>query len=148
MRDDFWLKERLDAIWSLLFADVEKKNIVLIHFKGKWRNKFGHIKRLKNKDSEIAINGMFRDERIPEFIIDVTIAHELVHYMHGFNSPHPKLFSHPHQGGIVNKELKRRGFAENLMKEKVWVKESWPVILKEQLKPKRKVAGFLKVRWW
>ena len=146
MRDDVWLKERLDAIWNLLFADVERKNTVNIRFKGKWKNKFGHIKRLRNKDSKIAINGIFKSEVVPEFIIDVTIAHELVHYLHGFNSPHPKMFSHPHQGGVVNKELRRRGFAQNLVFEKKWVKEVWPQICKEHFK-KRK-AGFFKLSWW
>ena len=102
-------------IWSLLFFDVERRNDVLIKFKGNWRNKFGHIKRLKNKNSEIAINGFFKKEIVPEYIVDVTIAHELVHYMHGFNSPHPKLFAHPHKGGVVDKELRGRGFGQNLL---------------------------------
>ncbi len=143
MRDDSWLKERLDAIWSLLFADVERRNTVQIKFKGHWKNKFGHIKRLKNKDSEIAINGFFREETVPEYIIDLTIAHELVHYMHGFNSPHPKMFSHPHQGGIVNKELRKRGFAQNLMLEKQWVKEEWAKLIRPKVKPRKQ--GFLRI---
>src|SRR3989338_2381140 len=125
MRDDAWLKERLDAIWNLLFSDIERRNVVHVRFKGKWKNKFGHIKRLKNKDSEIAINGIFKSEIVPEFIIDVTIAHELVHYMHGFNSPHEKMFSHPHKGGVVDKELVRRGFGHLLRNEKQFFKNEW-----------------------
>lgn len=147
MRDDFWLKQRLDAIWSLLFPDVEKRNHVIIRFKGKWKNKFGHIKRLRNKDSEIAINGLFRNDVIPEFVIDVTIAHELVHYMHGFNSPHPKMFSHPHRGGIVDKELKRRGFTNNLMLEKKWTKETWPEMWKKFGRP-RKQLQVIRLKFW
>ena len=49
-------------------------------------------------------------ELIPEYVIDTTVAHELVHYMHGFFSPHQRLYKHPHKGGIVTKELKKRGF--------------------------------------
>ncbi|HZX11842.1 MAG TPA: hypothetical protein VFE88_00075 [Candidatus Nanoarchaeia archaeon] len=147
MRDDAWLKERLEQIWSLLFFDVERRNDVLIKFKGNWRNKFGHIKRLKNKNSEIAINGFFKKEIVPEYIVDVTIAHELVHYMHGFNSPHPKLFAHPHKGGVVDKELRGRGFGQNLLMERKWVKEAWPVLLKEHFK-ERKSSGFFRMKLW
>ncbi|HLD10478.1 MAG TPA: hypothetical protein VJB89_00190 [Candidatus Nanoarchaeia archaeon] len=130
MRDDLWLRDRLDKIWETLFGDVEKLNCVVIRFKGRYRNKFGHIKRLKNGDSEIIVNGMFRDERIPEFIIDLTLAHELIHYMHGFNSPHKKLFKYPHQNRIVENELRKRGFYYLKKLEKKWIKEDWLDYLK------------------
>src|SRR3989344_3263450 len=125
MRDDYWLAERLNQIWMLLFPEVERKNNVVIRFKGKWKNKFGHIKKLKNNDTEIIINSMFKDMKVPEYIIDLTIAHELVHYMHGFNSPHEKMFKHPHKGNIVDKELVRRGFGHLLRKEKQFFKNEW-----------------------
>ena len=125
MRDDYWLAERLNQIWMLLFPEVERKNNVVIRFKGKWKNKFGHIKKLKNNDTEIIINSMFKDMKVPEYIIDLTIAHELVHYMHGFNSPHEKMFKHPHKGNIVDKELVRRGFGHLLRKEKEFFKNEW-----------------------
>ena len=132
MRNDIFLKERLDSIWELLFSEIEKKNSVVIRFKGKWKNKFGHIRRLKNGDSEIVINSMFKHERVPEYVIDTTIAHELVHYMHGFNSPLPRLYKHPHKGGIVNKELKKRGFSSMLSLERKWVRNEWKNIAKSE----------------
>lgn len=125
MRNNDWLYNRMLQIWNLLFPEVQKLNLIEIRFKGKWKNKFGHIKLLKNKTSEIAINGLFQDERIPEYIIDLTIAHELIHYYHGFNSPHKQKYRHPHQGGIVTKELKKRGFAHLLNKEKQFIKKEW-----------------------
>jgi len=125
MRDEAWLKERLDGIWQLLFPDIERKNKVIVRFRGKWKNKFGHIKRLKNKDTEIAVNSLLRHEVVPEFVIDLTIAHEVVHYMHGFHSPHKKMYRHPHKGGIVTKELKKRGFASVLKKERLYLKNEW-----------------------
>lgn len=128
MRDNSWLELRLNQIWQLLFPEVERKNNVLIKFKGKWKNKFGHIKKIKDS-TEIAVNGFFQNELIPEYIIDITIAHELIHYMHGFNSPFPKLFKYPHQGGIVNRELHRRGFSHMIRKEKEFLKE-WPKLYK------------------
>ena len=97
MRDNTWLAIRLDQIWKILFPEIEKKNNVVIRFKGSWKNKFGHIKRLKDGSSEIAINSLFSNLIVPEYMIDVTIALELVHYMHGFNSPHEKKYKHTHK---------------------------------------------------
>jgi hypothetical protein len=132
-RDNKWLKQKMEAIWSFLFQDVERKNNVVIRFKGKWKNKFGHIKILKNKDTEIAVNGLFKNEVVPEEIVDLTIAHEIVHYAHGFNSPHPKLFKYPHQGGIVRKELIKRGFGSSMKEEKKFIKK-WPEIYRSLIR--------------
>jgi len=129
MRNDMFLANRLNQIWSMLFPEVERKNNIAIRFKGKWKNKFGHIKLLRNKDTEIAINSYFKSEDIPEYIIDLTIAHELVHYMHGFNSPLEKRFKHPHKGNIVNRELVNRGFGFMLKNEKNFVRNIWPRFL-------------------
>ena len=124
MRDDKFLEERLNAMWEMLFPEVPKANEVIIRFKGRWKNKFGHIKRIKDK-SEIVINGLFKHEEVPEYIIDLTIGHELIHYMHGFNSPLKRQYKHPHKGGIVDKELIKRGFGHLLRKEKIFVKKEW-----------------------
>ncbi|MFH1210381.1 MAG: hypothetical protein V1645_00540 [archaeon] len=136
MRDNQWLASRLDRIWYAYFYDVERANNVLVRFRGKWKNKFGHIKKLKQGDTEIVINSLFKDERVPEFVIDLTLAHELVHYMHGFNSPLPKKFQHPHRGNVVNRELIVRGFKENLKRERFFMKEEWPGLFKS-LAPER-----------
>ena len=116
MRDDIWLKVKLDSIWEMLFPEVIKPNNVNVLFKGKSLRRFGCIKK-KKKDSIIEINSLFRDERVPEYIIDITLAHELVHYSHGFNSPLPKKYQYPHKGGIVDKELIKRGFGGSMMNE-------------------------------
>lgn len=123
-RDDIWLNEKLDRIWELLFPDVEKPNNVNVRFEGKSKSRFGCIKN-KKKDSIIEINSLFRDERVPEYIIDITLAHELVHYSHGFNSPLKRKYRFPHKGGIVDKELIKRGFGHSLRMEKIWVKKDW-----------------------
>src|SRR3990167_11133071 len=137
MRDNIFLNQRLNAIWEMLFLDVERKNNVKIRFKGRWKNKFGHIKKLKNGDSEIVINGYFRNESVPDFILQLTIAHELAHYSHGFNSPLPKLYNHPHKGGIVNKELKKRGFGDFIKLERKWVKNEWKNIAEREFREQR-----------
>ena len=86
-------------------------------------NKFGHLTS-KNGRAEVVVNSLFQDLRIPEEVIKVTIAHEIVHYMHGFHSHLPKQFSHPHKGNIVNKELIKRGFKHTLKMEKEWYKKT------------------------
>jgi predicted metal-dependent hydrolase len=129
MRNDEWLEKRLEKIWQILIPDVERLNQVSICFRGKWKTKFGDIKKLKDGSTRVRVNGLFKHEEIPEYIIDTTIAHELIHYMHGFSSPHQKQFNHPHKGGVVNKELKKRGFGLMLNLEKKWVKENWEKII-------------------
>ncbi len=142
MRDDEWLQQRLDQIWLLLFPEVERKNRVIIRWHGKWKNKFGHIKMLRSKETEIVINAYFKDERIPEGVIDATIAHELIHYMHGFQSPHKQQYKHPHAGGIVTRELKRRGFGHVMALEREFIKNKWLPIYKE-LNNKPRKQSFL-----
>ena len=144
MRDDEWLTIKLNQIWEMLFPDTKRKNSIIIRFKGRWKNKFGHIKRLKNEDTEIAINGLFRNELIPEYIIDTTIAHELIHYSHGFQSPLPRKYKHPHAGGVVRRELLKRGFGHMIRREKEFVKRTWPRIFKELCPEKVKRRKTLK----
>src|SRR3989344_7218309 len=138
MRDESWLINRFYFIWQTYFPEIERKNHIIIKFKGKWRNKFGHIKKLKGNNTEIVVNYLFKDEKIPDYVIDITIAHEIVHYMHGFNSPHEKRFTHPHKGNIVNRELNKRGLDSYLKLEKRFIKEEWPNIIKE-FKPARRI---------
>jgi hypothetical protein len=137
MRDDSWLKERLDSIWNNNFSDVQRLNNVVIRFKGRWKNKLGHIKLLENKDTEIVINGLFKHDAIPEQLINATIAHELVHYSQGFQSPLPRKYKHPHAGGVVTRELKMRGLGGTLLFEKKFMKRNWKYIYLE-LTGKRK----------
>lgn len=140
MRNDHWLENQLNDIWQKHFSDVTKINNVVIKFGRNARTRLGSIKQArcskfevrssKEFASQIIISGYFRNERVPEYIIDLTIAHELCHYAHGFSSPHPQLLKHPHRGGVVDIELKKRGFGEKLKMQKKWLKEEWPKIVK------------------
>ncbi len=138
MRNDQWLTTRLDNIWNLLFPEIERKNSVKIYFKGRWKNKFGHIQMLKDKSTEIVVNSLFKDERVPEGVIDATIAHELVHYMHGFQSPHKRKYKHPHAGGIVTRELKKRGFAHIMAEERDFIQREWLTLYNDLMGKKKK----------
>lgn len=143
MRDDKWLNDRFERIWGLLFSDISRLNTVNVRFKGKWKNKFGHIKRLKNLDTEIVINGLFKEDLVPEYIIDLTLAHEIVHYSHGFSSPLPKKYRYPHARGVVRRELKSRGLSNALKLERKFIKEEWMKLYK-QMRPEK----IVKVRSW
>src|SRR3989344_2522610 len=130
MRDDTWLKNRMLEIWQIHFIDVPMLNQINIKFKGRWKNKFGHIK-MKNNITEIVINSLFQNDNVPQYIIDLTIAHELIHYAHRFQSPLARKYNYPHQGGIVRKELLRRGFKNQMELERKVFRKEWPEIYKK-----------------
>lgn len=142
MRDNSWLELKLDNIWREYFFDIERVNNVTIKFGKRARARLGSIKQLhshrqqNDNDSVITLTGYFKDERVPEYIIDLTIAHELCHYAHGFSSPHPQISKHPHSGGVVDNELKVRGLEKQLKDQKKWLKEVWPTLID---KPKRRI---------
>ncbi|OQA04417.1 MAG: hypothetical protein BWY68_00337 [bacterium ADurb.Bin400] len=131
MRDDDYLRKKLETIWKSYFPDVPKPNSVHIRFGRKARKRLGCIRSLENNnpqnnhDTHIIINGHFRNETIPEYVLDVTIAHELCHYAHGFSSPLPKACEHPHRGGVVERELEKRGLGELSQKEWSWLQQNW-----------------------
>lgn len=146
-RDNDWLADRLAEIWYRYFPDVRQNNEVLIEFGQKSRTRLGSIgmmgwqgighrqayagkKTAGHGTSVITITGYFKDERVPVYVVDATIGHELVHYAHGFHSPHPQLYRYPHQGGIVDKEMRKRGMGEILRQQKNWLKAEWQEITK------------------
>ena len=140
MRTNEWLESRLEHIYKQYFGDIEASNDVYIEFGRKAKNQLGCIKKVFPKgvlnrikgdfDTKIIINGYFRDESIPEYVVDATIAHELSHYAHGFSSPLPQKYRHPHKGGKVKHEMHSRGFEETLKRQKRWIKENWRNYLK------------------
>jgi hypothetical protein len=159
MRDNTWAENRMDQIWRDHFSDVPQENKVKIKFGRRARTRLGSIKQLHNyrsnkvrtimlqtsrqsskniNDSLITLTGYFKDENIPQYIIDLTIAHELCHYAHGFSSPLPQLFKYPHQGGLVDKELAKRGFGAALKDQKKWLKTEWPKIIGVKIRRRRK----------
>lgn len=124
MRDNNWLRDRLESIWDQYFSDTPQKNEVYIGFGRKSKYRFGSIRlRLSDNSTHIKINGLFRDEKIPQQIVDHTIAHELVHYNHGFSSLQPRLHRYPHRGGVIDKELNTRGLNHLVVFYHSWVKQ-------------------------
>lgn len=123
-RDDIWLLSRLDYIWSEYFSDVQTSNKVFIRFGRYARFRLGSIKYDKKLDhSTVTITGMFKNSKIPQKVVDCTIAHELTHYSHGFSSPHARMHKYPHEGGVVKKEMEARGMGYLLKAYREWTKK-------------------------
>lgn len=141
MRDDKWLFQQLDEIWDTFFPDVPQENDVKIVWGRRARQRLGSIKRGKSDNQKsksffetiITINSLFKDEKIPDYVVQATIAHELAHYAHGFNSPLEQKFEKPHEGGIVHKELDNRGAKKLEQMSKKWLKENWRDYLAEHM---------------
>lgn len=122
-RDDNWLLSRLDYIWTKHFEDIPQTNRVFIRFGRFARFRLGSIKfDKKTKDTIITMTGLFKNPAIPQAVVDHTIAHELVHYTHGFSSPNSRLFKYPHEGGVVRKEMSSRGMEYLFYGYKAWIK--------------------------
>ena len=146
MRDNKYLENLLYDLWDNHFCDVPRKNLVVIKF-GKYSkrqlgsiklaNRYTKIKGLMRKRKEelevqdeksvtvITITRYFQNEIVPEYVIKATIAHELCHYTHGFQSPLEKQFNHPHQGNVIKKELAKRDLLNQEKEADKWLKENW-----------------------
>ncbi len=145
------LQNLLYEIWENHFSDIPRKNLVIVKYGKFSKQRLGSIKwskdlrgikgiykyfkaEHKHQDDKritlIILTRFFSNKKIPSYVVKTTLAHELVHYAHGFNSPLPKLFKYPHQGSIVKKELYTRGLKEEYDLSEKWLKENWIKIAK------------------
>jgi len=146
MRDRKYLENLMYDLWENNFCDVPRKNLVLIKFGKYSKRQLGSIKMANNStkikgllrkniedyDAQddkrvtvITITKYFQDEQVPDYVVKATIAHELCHYTHGFSSPLEKRFDKPHQGNVINKELKKRDLLESQNMADDWLKKNW-----------------------
>ncbi|EKD47767.1 MAG: hypothetical protein ACD_65C00296G0004 [uncultured bacterium] len=126
MRDNKWLSDLLSDLWDRYFFDVEKGNILEVKFSRVARTRLGSIRMTRDKrKSVVLINGVFKDPLIPAEVVEAVLAHELVHYVHGFCSPLKRQYRHPHRGGVVRNEMIRRGLVHQYRVEKAWTKKSF-----------------------
>ena len=135
MRDDKWLFQQLDEVWETFFPDMPQDNDVRIVWGRRTKRQLGCISRDTNNDAGtlIKINALFKDEKVPDFVVQATIAHELAHYAHGFHSPIERKFEKPHEGGVVHKELDNRGAKKLEQMSKRWLKENWREYLEKHM---------------
>ena len=148
------LQELLYEIWETYFADVPRKNLVIVKFGKFSKQRLGSIKWVRDlkgvksiykkyeKDHKVQDDGRitliiltryFTLPQIPDFLVKTTLAHELVHYSHGFNSPLEKKYKYPHQGRIIDKELNKRGLGKELQLSEKWLKEHWKEVINNKL---------------
>ncbi len=133
-RDEAWLQGILDKIWDNYFPEVEQVNDVRMVYGRRTKRRLGSISLDPNNRnvSIITMNGLFKREDIPEFVVEATIFHELTHYAHGFNSPLEQAQEHPHAGGVMRREFAERGLLELYLLQKRWLKTNWPLILADE----------------
>jgi len=145
-RTNTWLEELMFDLWEDHFNDIPRVNCVLIKFGRKSKRQLGSIKwvrkntkvkglirkqseKLKNQDDGritlITITSLFRNDEVPKFVVKSTIAHEMIHYAHGFFSPLKQVYNNPHQGGKIRKEMEKRGLRYLYRKSKRWLKDNW-----------------------
>lgn len=115
----------LDEIWCTSFADVSRVNRVEIAYARPWQGRLGSIRLEGDNTTHITVNGLLQLQEVPEAILVITIAHELVHYAHGFGSPLPRRYSHPHANNVVMRELDRRGLGEIRRQCEAWIDSQW-----------------------
>jgi predicted metal-dependent hydrolase len=137
MRNEIILRTKLENIWGSHFSDVSRINPIHIKFGRRARKRLGSIREClhvskRQNETMILINGHFKDRKIPDYIIDATIAHELCHYVQGFGSSMPKRTKFPHRGGVVNHEIDKRGLSDLVKKEKTWLDQNWHVYLDQE----------------
>ena len=133
-RDDHWLHRELDRIWNTFFQDVPRANIVHVSFARHWRARLGLITISEDeRTTYIGINAFLRLQEVPLFVNAVTLAHELVHYAHGFGSPLPRKYRHPHRGGLIRKELTTRGLGREYRLHQEWIRDHWQDICLSRL---------------
>ena len=122
-RDNSWLLLRIDYLWTNYFSDIVQENPVKVNFGRYSKYRLGSIRfNSKTKLSLITITGMFKKASIPIAVIDQTIAHEMCHYAHGFSSSKPRMHKYPHHGGVINKELRKRGLDCLNKSYSAWIK--------------------------
>lgn len=125
-RPQIWLETALRDVWTRHFSDVPAANAVGIAYCRPSKTRLGWIALSESGlSTRIGINRLLRHREVPEEVAIVTIAHELVHYGHGFGSPLPQRYADPHAGGIVEQELVARGLDVALQRYQDWLMTTW-----------------------
>ncbi|GCE26845.1 hypothetical protein KDA_23290 [Dictyobacter alpinus] len=124
--DRYQLTDYLQWIWQCYFSDSPILNEITIAYSYPWKGRLGLIKMsLDATVTFIGINTLLQMQQVPEYVLITTIAHELVHYIHGFGSPLPRRYKHPHANKVVDRELEQRNLGAALRCCNEWIDKYW-----------------------
>ena len=139
-RDNRWLGEHLAYVWDRFFPDTPCVNAVDIAFAKSWKARLGLITLSdEERTSMIRLNALLSHPDVPECLTTITVAHELVHYSHGFGSTLPPKYDHPHRNGVVEKEILRRGLGRIYGEYQGWIDSHWDQFYHAQTTPPRRL---------
>ena len=148
-RTDEWLQNEFDTIVKNHFPEIKQVDSITIMFGAPTAVRLGSIRLMKRTDPTagtlIRVNGLFRNPRIPRFVVREVVAHELAHLVHGVHTISERRYRHPHRGGVVTTELVDRGIGEVVYLSKTWLKQNWQSFISEVraqglLRPQRRLA--------
>lgn len=125
MRDNTFLRNCFLELYRQHFADVALPNKIVVGFGRYSKTRLGSIKLNEKKQSVITLTGYFRSEEVPLAVLEATLAHEFIHYLHGFNSLHTRKVQHPHRGNVVKEEMRERGLLPILVAQQRWLRTRW-----------------------
>jgi len=131
-RNNLWLRNLAEKIWNRYFSDTPVLGDIRVRFGRRARRQLGSISHRRDH-SLITINGLFREKNIPTFVVEATLAHELIHYATGFQSPLKQKYRYPHQGGVIKREMSKRNLEKLLLKQKKWLKENWEEMVRKKM---------------
>lgn len=142
-RSQAWLRRLLADVWAGYFTDTPRVNTVDIAYCRPSKTRLGWIALSESGQSSlIGINRLLRHPDVPHDVCLVTVAHEVVHYSHGFGSPLPRRYPDPHAGGVVERELVARGLGDSLLRYEAWANGDWPDFYAQQAAQKTKQARY------
>ncbi len=124
LRDSQWLEQRVKHIWDTYYSDGPSGYPIRVRFGPKARYRYGSIYS-RGEACYVLVNALFAHPDVPEYVVDATLAHELAHYVHGYGSGLRKLHAHPHRGGVVDKEMEKRGCLFLEVKASEWRRTRW-----------------------
>jgi hypothetical protein len=147
VRDNRWLGQVLNTLWTRHFADTPRANRVRVEFGSAWKTRLGLITLSDDQaTSYIQVNSLFQMAEVPDYVVQVTVAHEMVHYAHGFGSPLPRRYKHPHRGGIVKRELLARGMRAEYEQYDDWIYNRWYEFYEGHVDGQRSVSEVLSAK--
>ncbi|GCE05203.1 hypothetical protein [Dictyobacter aurantiacus] len=124
--DRYQVRGYLQWLWHNYFADIPCVNEVTIAYCYPWKGRLGLIRLSADASMTfIGVNTLLQMSQIPEYVLITTIAHELVHYIHGFGSPLPRRYKHPHANKVVDRELEQRQLGAYLHACNEWIDNYW-----------------------